>query len=59
LNKLSPVVEKGLKEEAYENEPKNARGVLRGNRGVREGCGRGKGRENCSRVTREEQNRLF
>ena len=45
--------------EAYENEPKNARGVLRGNRGVRGGCGRGKGREKTSRVTREEQNRLF
>ena len=26
--------------EAYENEPKHARGVLQGNRGVRGGCGR-------------------
>jgi len=67
---LNPVFLKSLKrrrkktkvnttKEVYENESKNARGVLRGSCVVRGGCGRGKGRENCSRVIREEQNRLF
>lgn len=41
--------------EADENEPKNACGSVRGNCGVRGGCGRGRGLANCARVTREEQ----
>ena len=38
--------------EADENEPKNACGAVRGDCGVREGCGRGRGRANCARATK-------
>lgn len=38
--------------EADENEPKNACGAVRRDCGVREGCGRGRGRANCARATR-------
>ena len=42
-----------------ENIPEIARGAVRGNRGVRGRRGRGRGRENPARITREEQERLL
>ena len=53
--------EEDKREEAdvKEDEPKNARGPVRGNRRVRGGRRRGRGRGIHARITREEQERLL
>ena len=53
--------EEDKREEAdvKEDEPENARGPVRGNRRVRGGRRRGRGRGIRARITREEQERLL